>query len=115
MHFPVTQVGSWPRSPKLLSGLREKRSGRMTGEEFQQLADWEIKRCVDFQHQADVDFVVDGELRRDNFYSFITDKVEGTRLMSLAEMLDTVEDKAAFEEMLQTLDAPAFAIRNHRC
>ncbi len=115
MHFPVTQVGSWPRSPKLLSGLREKRSGRMTGEEFQQLADWEIKRCVDFQHQADVDFVVDGELRRDNFYSFITDKVEGTRLMSLAEMLDTVEDKAAFEEMLQTLDAPAFAIRNPTC
>jgi 5-methyltetrahydropteroyltriglutamate--homocysteine methyltransferase len=99
----------------LLSGLREKRSGRMTGEEFQQLADWEIKRCVDFQHQADVDFVVDGELRRDNFYSFITDKVEGTRLMSLAEMLDTVEDKAAFEEMLQTLDAPAFAIRNPTC
>lgn len=115
MHFPVTQVGSWPRSPELLAGLREKRSGRMSGEEFQQLAGREIERCVDFQHQADVDFVVDGELRRDNFYSFITDKVEGTRLMSLAEMLDTVEDKAAFEEMLQTLDAPAFAIRNPTC
>jgi len=115
MHFPVTQVGSWPRSPGLLSGLREKRSGRMSGKEFHELADQEIKRCVDLQHQADVDFVVDGELRRDNFYSFITDKVEGTRLMSLAEMLDTVEDKAAFEEMLQTLDAPAFAIRNPTC
>ena len=58
---------------------------------------------------------MDGELRRDNFYSFITDKVDGTRLMSLAEMLDTVEDKAAFEEMLVTLDAPAFAIRNPTC
>ena len=115
MHFPVTQVGSWPRSPGLLSGLREKRGGRISGKEFNKLADREIKRCVDLQHQADVDFVVDGELRRDNFYSFITDKVEGTRLMSLAEMLDTVEDKAAFEEMLQTLDAPAFAIRNPTC
>ena len=30
-------------------------------------------------------------------------------------MLDTVDDKAAFEEMLQTLDAPAFAIRNPTC
>ncbi|MDE0863610.1 MAG: hypothetical protein OSA98_07465 [Rubripirellula sp.] len=115
MHFPVTQVGSWPRSPNLLSALREKRSGRMSGKEFDKLADQEIKRCVDLQHQADIDFVVDGELRRDNFYSFITDKVEGTRLMSLAEMLDTMEDKAAFEEMLQTLDAPAFAIRNPTC
>jgi 5-methyltetrahydropteroyltriglutamate--homocysteine methyltransferase len=59
--------------------------------------------------------VVDGEIRRDNFYSFLTDKVDGTRLMSLAEMLDTVEDKQAFEEMLNSLDAPAFAIRNPTC
>ena len=115
MYFPVTQVGSWPRSPQLLSGLREKRGGRMSRKDFNELADQEIARCVDLQQQADVDFVVDGELRRDNFYSFITDKVEGTCLMSLAEMLDTVEDKAAFEEMLQTLDAPAFAIRNPTC
>ena len=115
MYFPVTQVGSWPRSSELLSALREKRSGRMSDEDFQALANREICRCVDLQHQAGVDYVVDGELRRDNFYSFITDKVDGTRLMSLAEMLDTVEDKAAFEEMLQTLDAPAFSIRNPTC
>lgn len=87
----------------------------MSDSDFQGLAEDEISRCVDFQHKAGVDYVVDGELRRDNFYSFITDKVEGTRLMSLAEMLDTVEDKAAFEEMLQTLDAPAFSIRNPTC
>jgi 5-methyltetrahydropteroyltriglutamate--homocysteine methyltransferase len=82
---------------------------------FDAIADDEIRRCVQLQQDAGVDIVVDGELRRDNFYSFITDKVSGTRLMSLADMLDTVEDKAAFEEMLQTLDAPAFAIRNPTC
>jgi 5-methyltetrahydropteroyltriglutamate--homocysteine methyltransferase len=68
-------------------------------------------------HQVDagVDVIVDGEHRRDNFYSFVTDKLDGTRLMSLAEMLDTVEDKASFEEMLTTLDVPASAIRNPTC
>lgn len=115
MYFPVTQVGSWPRSAELLSALREKRNGRLSAQDFDDLANEEIRRCVDLQHQAGVDYIVDGELRRDNFYSFITDKVDGTRLMSLAEMLDTVEDKAAFEEMLQTLDAPAFSIRNPTC
>ena len=115
MHFPVTQVGSWPRSPALLSALREKRSGRLSAKDFDQVADDEIRRCVELQHAADVDYVVDGELRRDNFYSFVAEKVEGARLMSLAELLDTVEDKAAFEEMLQTLDAPAFSIRNPTC
>ncbi len=113
--FSVTQVGSWPRSEALLAALREKRMGRLSAAEFNTLADDEVRRCVAIQEEAGVDIVVDGEMRRDNFYSFITDKVEGTRLMSLAEMLDTVEDKAAFEEMLQTLDAPAFAIRNPTC
>ena len=113
--FAVTQVGSWPRSEELLAALRERRLGRMSEEAFQKYADGEVERCIRIQEDAGVDIMVDGEIRRDNFYSFITDKVEGTRLMSLAEMLDTVEDKSAFEEMLQTLDAPAFAIRNPTC
>ena len=95
--------------------MREHRTGRIGRTEFEKFADEEIRRCISLQHEAGVDIVVDGELRRDNFYSFITDKVEGTELMSLADMLDTVDDKAAFEEMLQTLDAPAFAIRNPTC
>lgn len=115
MPFSVTQVGSWPRSEKMLAALREKRLGRISGDAFNRIADDEVRRCVSLQVEAGADIVVDGELRRDNFYSFITDKVDGTRLMSLAEMLDTVEDKAAFEEMLNTLDAPAFAIRNPTC
>jgi len=113
--FTTTQVGSWPRSDALLAALREKRHGRLAAADFNRFADEEIRRCVRHQVDAGLDLVVDGELRRDNFYSFLTDKVEGTRLMSLAEMLDTVEDKAAFEEMLTTLDAPAYAIRNPTC
>jgi len=113
--FSVTQVGSWPRSRELLRALRDRQQGRLSRAEFERVADGETRRCVEAQLAAGVDIVVDGEQRRDNFYSFITDKLDGTRLMSLAEMLDTVEDKAAFEEMLDTLDVPASAIRNPTC
>lgn len=113
--FEVTQVGSWPRSRNLLRALRDKQQGRMSRAEFEAVADDEVRRCVALQVEAGVDVVVDGEQRRDNFYSFVTDKLDGTRLMSLAEMLETVEDKAAFEEMLVTLDVPASAIRNPTC
>ena len=113
--FEVTQVGSWPRSRDLLRALRDKQRGRLSREEFEAVADEEVRRCVAFQVDAGVDVVVDGEHRRDNFYSFVTDKLDGTRLMSLAEMLDTLEDKASFEEMLSTLDVPASAIRNPTC
>lgn len=113
--FTVTQVGSWPRSRNLLRALRDKQKGHMTAGEFERVADDEVRRCVEHQVAANVDIVVDGEQRRDNFYSFVTDKLDGTRLMSLAEMLDTVEDKSGFEEMLDTLDVPASAIKNPTC
>jgi 5-methyltetrahydropteroyltriglutamate--homocysteine methyltransferase len=113
--FTVTQVGSWPRSRDLLRALRDKQKGRMTAGEFNQVADGEVRRCLQHQIAAGVDIVVDGEQRRDNFYSFVTDKLEGTKLMSLAEMLETVEDKSGFEEMLDTLDVPASAIKNPTC
>jgi methionine synthase II (cobalamin-independent) len=113
--FQVTQVGSWPRSRKLLQALRAKQANQISGGEFNAVADEEVRRCVQIQLDAGVDVIVDGEQRRDSFYSFITDKVAGTRLMSLAEMLETVEDKASFEEMLTTLDVPASAIKNPTC
>ena len=67
------------------------------------------------QEQAGCDLVTDGELRRDNFYSFVAQKLDGVRLMTLAEMLDVVEDKAGFERLLQTLDVPAYSISNPTC
>lgn len=113
--FTTTQVGSWPRSRKMLAALRDKRLGRMRRKEFDAVADEEIRRTVRIQEDAGLDVLVDGEHRRDNFYSFVTDKLDGTRLMSLAEMLDEMEDKSGFEEMLTTLDVPASAIRNPTC
>lgn len=113
--FQTTQVGSWPRSKTMLRALRDRRTGNMSREAFDAVADEEVRRTVRIQEEAGLDVLVDGEHRRDNFYSFITEKVEGTKLMSLAEMLDEVEDKSGFEEMLTTLDVPASAIRNPTC
>ena len=113
--FLTTQVGSWPRSKTMLRALRDRRTGEMSRKDFDAVADVEVRRTIAIQEEAGIDIVVDGEHRRDNFYSFITEKVDGTRLMSLAEMLDEVEDKSGFEEMLTTLDVPASAIRNPTC
>ena len=100
-------------------GNVEKPSGISKGvvsrKEFTAVAEQEIRRTVTLQEKAGLDILVDGEHRRESFYAFITDKVAGTQLMSLAEMLDHVEDKAAFEEMLRTMDMPASAVKNPTC
>lgn len=113
--FLTTQVGSWPRSKEMLKMLRGYQKGKVSRAEFNAMAENEIRRTVALQEQAGLDIVVDGEHRRESFYAFITDKVAGTQLMSLADMLDFVEDKAEFEEMLRTMDMPASAVKNPTC
>jgi len=104
--FPVTVVGSWPRPAWLLQA--RKRGAR-------DLPDLEREAtllALKYQEDAGVDIVADGEQRRDNFCSFVADSIEGMQLLSMADLLEHVEDKAAFETLLGALDVPAFAIRN---
>jgi len=113
--FPVTVVGSWPRPPELLRAQRRLRRGESERQEIDRTADAAVLAALQVQEEVGVDVVSDGEQRRDNFYSFVADKLEGVRLMSLAQMLDVVEDRAGFERLLQTLDVPAYAIHSPTC
>ena len=110
--FPVTVVGSWTRPQWLVSALRERQAGEITGAEFDAVADDAVLAAIKYQEDAGVDIVADGEMRRDNFYSFVVDKLNGMRLMKLSQLLDYVKDRAGFEEILRALDVPAFAIKS---
>jgi 5-methyltetrahydropteroyltriglutamate--homocysteine methyltransferase len=104
--FPVTVVGSWPRPTWLLDAMKHGRSDLRT------LQDEATLLAIKYQEDAGTDIISDGEQRRDNFYSFICQRLDGIRLMTMAELLEYVEDKAAFETLLNALDVPAFAIKN---
>ena len=102
--LPVTMVGSWPRSSQLNRAIARKRRGEIDGAEFDRIADAAVLDVLRAQEEAGCDLVTDGEQRRDNFYSFVAEKLEGVTLMSLSDMLDVVEDKEGFRRILDTLD-----------
>lgn len=110
--FPVTVVGSWPRSGDLVRALRRKESGETTYDDFSAVADGEVLACIRAQEEAGVDILSDGEQRRDNFYSFAVDKLNGMQLMKVSELLNYSSDRARMEEVLRALDVPAFAIKS---
>ena len=110
--FPVTVVGSWPRPPWLIQSLRKRQQGESSFEEFNAVANDAVLSSVKQQEDAGVDIVSDGEQRRDNFYSFVVEKLDGIKLMTVAQLLDFVKDRASFEESLRALDVPAFAMRS---
>jgi len=110
--FPVTVVGSWPRPAWLVQALRKRQNGEITQAEFNQIADDAVLASIKYQEDAGVDIVTDGEVRRDNFYSFVTEKLSGIKLMKLSELMDYVKDRAGFEEILRASDVPSFAIKS---
>lgn len=111
----TTTVGSFPRTSNVQLALKHKRLGKIGDAEFDPIADEAVRDVVRLQEEVGLDLVTDGEQRRDNFYSFVSEKLDGVRLMSLAEMLDIVEDKVGFEKLLQSLDDPAYSIHNPTC
>ena len=113
--FPVTTVGSWPRPPDLLRAFSQRHRRELGRREFDQVADRAVLASLRAQEEAGADLVTDGEQRRDNFYSFVAEKLDGVQMMTLSEMLDVVEDKQGFARLLATLDVPAFSIRNPTC
>jgi 5-methyltetrahydropteroyltriglutamate--homocysteine methyltransferase len=110
--FPVTVVGSWTRPEWLVQALRRRQADELGAEEFNRIADDAVLAAIKYQEDAGVDIVADGEMRRDNFYSFVVEKLGGMRLMKLSQLLDYMKDRAGFEEILRALDVPAFAIKS---
>src|SRR5215467_4888189 len=110
--FPVTTVGSWPRPTWLLQALRKRQSGEISFDQFNTLANDAVVEAVKLQEDAGVDIISDGEQRRDNFYSFVVEKLDGMKLMTLSQLLDFIKDRASFEETLRALDVPAFAMKS---
>ncbi len=110
--FPVTVVGSMPRPAYLIAALRKRQAGESSAEEFNAVADRAVLESIKIQEDAGVDILTDGEQRRDNFYSFVVEKLGGMRLMKVSQLMDYMKDRARYEEVLRALDVPAFAIKS---
>jgi 5-methyltetrahydropteroyltriglutamate--homocysteine methyltransferase len=105
-NFPTSVVGSWPRPRWLLEATKKR------APDLPELRRQATLLAIKEQEDAGVDVLTDGEQSRDSFYSFLTEKLDGVQLMTMADLLDHVEDKAGFEGLLQALDVPAYAIKN---
>ena len=113
--FLVSLLGSMPRSKKLLTAKRKLNKGNLDIDTYQTILDEETKLVVDLQVHNNIDIITSGELNRDNYVSFIAERLEGVSMMSMADMFDYIEDKQGFEQILEILDVPAISIKNAIC
>ena len=113
--FLVSLLGSMPRSKKLLTAKRKLNKGNIDLKTYQEILDEETKYVVELQENNNIDIITSGELNRDNYVSFIAERLDGVTMMSMADMFDYIEDKQGFEQILEILDVPAISIKNAIC
>lgn len=113
--FLVSLLGSMPRSKKLLTVKRKLNKGNIDLKTYQEILDEETKYIVELQENNYIDIITSGELNRDNYVSFIAERLDGVTMMSMADMFDYIEDKQGFEQILEILDVPAISIKNAIC
>ena len=113
--FLVSLLGSMPRSKKLLTAKRKLNKGNIDLRTYQEILDEETKYVVELQENNYIDIITSGELNRDNYVSFIAERLDGVTMMSMADMFDYIEDKQGFEQILEILDVPAISIKNAIC
>ncbi|WP_425307407.1 hypothetical protein AADG42_01140 [Ammonicoccus fulvus] len=108
----VVNMGSWPRPSWLLRALHEHLEGRLPDAEFQAAADDAVRLVVAAQERGGADVVSDGEMRRDNYSSFVGGLLDNCQLIPITDLLPYVDDPIEFERELRALDVPAGEIRH---
>lgn len=113
--FKTSMMGSLPRNKEVLNSRRKFRAGMISKEEFDEVVERQTREIVEFQEKIGLDYIVSGEIARDNYVSFVSEKIGGVSEMSMSDMLDYIDDKEEFENILSILDVPASSIKNAIC
>lgn len=108
----VMGIGSWPRPRWMVKALHEYLEGKITEEEFHATADDAVRLCVEAQLKAGVDVITDGEQRRDNYASFVGQRLDNCQLIPLVDLLPMVDNPDELEQQMNSLDVPASKIRH---
>ena len=113
--FSTSLIGSMPRSKKIMALNRRLKMDLDYEKEYEDLIKTETENLVKLQEKYSIDLITNGELAIDNYVSFVADRIDGVVMMNMGDMLEYIEDKQAFEQILETLDVPSVSIKNAIC
>lgn len=113
--FCTTLIGSMPRSAELLELKKESAYDNEKKLQYEAKLLEETKQVIELQKNAGIDVPVCGELSRDNFVSFVAEKVDGISLMSMDEILEITANSDEFKESLNQMDASDNSMSNPIC
>jgi 5-methyltetrahydropteroyltriglutamate--homocysteine methyltransferase len=101
--FPTMVVGSLPRHEWVRELIEDRKAGRITDEEADRLLDGAIPSAIRMQERAGLDFVSDGEWRRESYVKVFSDAVDGFKndlITTVASTVSRMPYPAAVEKLV---------------
>src|SRR5215207_11747705 len=77
--FPTFVVGSLPRPQWIREIIEERKVGRLSEEAAERLLDDAVPSAIRLQERAGLDYLSDGEWRRESYVKVFADAVDGFR------------------------------------
>src|SRR6266542_634231 len=75
--FPTFVVGSLPRPPWVRVILEDRKTGRLSDDAAETLLDDAVPSAIRLQERAGLDYLSDGEWRRESYVKVFSDAVDG--------------------------------------
>ena len=75
--FPTMVIGSLPRPVWVQHVIRDRLNGRISDSEANHILDDAVPLAIQLQEMAGLDYVSDGEWRRENYARVVADNVYG--------------------------------------
>ncbi|MCZ6149995.1 cobalamin-independent methionine synthase II family protein [Campylobacter ureolyticus] len=113
--FLTSLMGSLPRSKDLMALKRELKNDNSFLPKYQDELKKEYLQALNLQERCKIDILTSGELDRDNYVSFVASKLNGVSELNMADLIEFMPNKKAFEKTLQILDVPSLSIKNAIC
>lgn len=110
--FTTSLIGSMPRSEELMEAREKQGESQQSKRNYQHILKKETEKVVRFQEDLGLDFIVSGELDRNNYMSYVAQHVSGIELMTMEEILEVTSSKDSFEESLEKMNASGSDISN---
>jgi len=103
--FPTMVIGSLPRPRWVRDVIAARTQGRLDDEEADRILDPGILFAIRMQEQAGLDYISDGEWRRENYVRVFADRVAGFARDPAANHAPQVIDRLARERTIVCDDA----------
>jgi 5-methyltetrahydropteroyltriglutamate--homocysteine methyltransferase len=75
--FPTTTIGSFPQTTQVRNLRSQWKKKDIDTKQYEAAMEAEIKRCVEFQHEIDIDMLVHGEFERNDMVEYFGEQLEG--------------------------------------